>query len=290
MDLDINNYNLDDILNLFKIPANFGEPELKHAKQIVLKTHPDKSRLPSEYFLFYSKAYKTLYSIYTFKNKQNKSTNDNVDYDANVTDSESKNSILNQFFQQNKKIKDPNKFNEWFNKQFEQLHDKEDTGYGDWLKTDADIYKPATGTTNEQINQYKQHVKTVAVYTGINDMESGFNGSLLGDNSGHNFSSSMFSGLAFQDIKQAHTETVIPVSDQDFADKKKFKNLEEYSRYRNEQNTNPLSEHEATNVLNKRMKEEEEMSTSRAYYYAKQQEEVNKKNAFFWGKLQTLTL
>lgn len=290
MDLDINNYNLDDILNLFKIPADFGEPELKHAKQIVLKMHPDKSRLPSKFFLFYSKAYKTLYSIYTFKNKQNKSNEGNIDYDANMDESKSRKVILNQFFEQNKQIKNPNKFNEWFNTQFEQLHEKEDNGYGNWLKTDEDIYKSVKGTADEQINQYKQHVKTVTVYNGIRDMESSFNGSLLGDNSGHNFSSSMFSGLAYQDIKQAHTETVIPVSEEDYATIKKFNNVEEYSRYRNTQLVSPLSENDAKQILHNREKEDEEMSTSRAYYYAKQQEEMNKKNAFFWGKLQTLTL
>jgi len=57
MDLDINNYNLDDLLNLFKISAHFGESDLKRAKQIVLKTHPDKSGLPSEYFLFFYKLF-----------------------------------------------------------------------------------------------------------------------------------------------------------------------------------------------------------------------------------------
>ena len=289
MDLDINNYNLDDLLHLFRISAHFGESDLKKAKQIVLKTHPDKSGLPSEYFLFYSKAYKILYGIYIFKNKHKK----NIDsYQADLTDSESQNIILNQFFEQNKKIKDPNKFNEWFNQQFEQAHNQQqdESGYGDWLKTDADIYAPASGTADEQIKQYKQHVKTVTVYTGINDMESAFNGTLLGDNGGHNFSSSMFSGLSFQDIKQAHTETVIPVSDQDYAKMPKFNNVEEYSRHRNAQNTDPLSEKSATEILNRRVKEEEEMSTTRAYYYAKQQEEANKKNALFWGKLQSLTL
>ena len=289
MDLDINNYNLDDLLNLFKISAHFGESDLKRAKQIVLKTHPDKSGLPSEYFLFYSKAYKTLYGIYTFKNKQKKSTSE---YQEDYTDTESQNRILNQFFEQNKKIKDPNKFNQWFNQQFEQAHNpqQDEHGYGDWLKTDADIYASASGTADEQIKQYKQHVKTVTVYTGINDMESAFNGTLLGDNVGQNFSSSMFSGLSFQDIKQAHTETVIPVSDQDYAKIQKFKNVEEYSRHRNAQNVDPLSEKTATEMLNRRVKDDEEMSTTRAYYYAKQQEEVNKKNALFWGKLQSLTL
>ena len=54
LDLDINNYDLQDILHLFKLPVNFDEQDLKRAKQIVLKTHPDKSNLPSDYFIFYS--------------------------------------------------------------------------------------------------------------------------------------------------------------------------------------------------------------------------------------------
>jgi len=48
-DLDIDNYSMDDILNLFKI-SNFDEMEMKRAKKMVLMIHPDKSHLPSEYF------------------------------------------------------------------------------------------------------------------------------------------------------------------------------------------------------------------------------------------------
>ena len=36
MDLNIENYDLDDILKLFKIPKNFLEEDLKAAKKIVL--------------------------------------------------------------------------------------------------------------------------------------------------------------------------------------------------------------------------------------------------------------
>ena len=57
-DLNIDNYDLNDILALFKINADFDENDLKAAKKIVLKTHPDKSKLGPEYFLFYSKAYR----------------------------------------------------------------------------------------------------------------------------------------------------------------------------------------------------------------------------------------
>ena len=293
-DLNINNYNLADILSLFRIPSDMTEVHMKKAKQMVLKTHPDKSGLPSEYFLFYSSAYKVLYSIYTFKNKADHKRSNNVEYspESVLEDStEHQHQVLDTFFEKNKAIKDPKQFNEWFNKQFEQsqINETDTGGYGDWLKTDADIYKQESGSMSEQINKHKQHAKSVVVYGGgISEMNSTFGGTLLGEPSAGDFSSSMFSGLAYQDIKQAHTETVIPITDQDYADVKKFNNVEEYSRYRSEQNTAPLSEADASAILNRRVKDEEDVSTSRAYYYAKQQEDVSKKNTQFWGRLQSL--
>ena len=53
LDLDIRNYNLEDITNLFKIPIVFTETDLRTAKLMVLHTHPDKSKLPKDYFLFF---------------------------------------------------------------------------------------------------------------------------------------------------------------------------------------------------------------------------------------------
>ena len=45
LDLDIDNYDLLDILKLFKIEYHFTEEDLKKVKRTVLKTHPDKSKL-----------------------------------------------------------------------------------------------------------------------------------------------------------------------------------------------------------------------------------------------------
>ena len=56
IDLDIDNYSLDDILNLFKLSHSFTKDDLKQAKKQVLKTHPDKSNLDKKYFLFFTKA------------------------------------------------------------------------------------------------------------------------------------------------------------------------------------------------------------------------------------------
>ena len=57
IDLNIDNYSLEDLLNLFKINIDFNKNDLKRAKNIVLNTHPDKSRLPNEYFFFFSKLF-----------------------------------------------------------------------------------------------------------------------------------------------------------------------------------------------------------------------------------------
>lgn len=67
LDLNIDNYNLPDILALFNLPTLFNEADLKRAKLAVLKTHPDKSRLPKEYFLFFTKAYRIIHQIYTIR-------------------------------------------------------------------------------------------------------------------------------------------------------------------------------------------------------------------------------
>jgi len=45
MDLDITNYDYEDILKLFNISKQFSEEDLKSAKKRVLASHPDKSGL-----------------------------------------------------------------------------------------------------------------------------------------------------------------------------------------------------------------------------------------------------
>ena len=79
-DLNLANYDLDELLNLFNLRADFTEQELKNAKSIVLKLHPDKSRLDKKYFLFYSEAYKLICNLWTFRSKSesNKKAEDTV--------------------------------------------------------------------------------------------------------------------------------------------------------------------------------------------------------------------
>ena len=63
IDLNIENYDLNDLLQLFKIDFDFVAEDLKRVKKTVMQTHPDKSGLDKKYFLFFSAAYKIIYSI-----------------------------------------------------------------------------------------------------------------------------------------------------------------------------------------------------------------------------------
>ena len=45
LDLNIDNYSLINLLDLFKLDYNFTLNDLKQAKKIVLRTHPDKSNI-----------------------------------------------------------------------------------------------------------------------------------------------------------------------------------------------------------------------------------------------------
>ncbi len=70
LDLDIENYDLEDILKLFHLDYGFGASELKGAYKMALKTHPDKSRLDPSVFRFFMKAYKVLSRVYYFRKKR----------------------------------------------------------------------------------------------------------------------------------------------------------------------------------------------------------------------------
>lgn len=303
VDLDITNYDLHDILELFKISANFNEADLKQAKQMVLKLHPDKSKLSAEYFIFYSKAYKMLYSIWEFRKKgeannkeKNNEKNNNVEYSAKDFTEKDKKKLLDNYFESNDKFKNKKDFNKWFNDQFDKhnlISETDNKGYHNWLKSDEgidDMYdKNVTmATLAQEFDKKKQQARSLILHQDI--VEFSYNGgsSSLSTEAPSSFDSDIFSNLPFQDLYKAHTENVIPVTEDDYRNKEKFNNVNEYVSYRNKQDTKPLSEQQAHQYLNQREKKEEEMATSRAYNLARQTEQAKNKNQEFWSGIQLL--
>jgi hypothetical protein len=298
LDLDISNYNLSDILNLFKIPLNFTEGDLKKAKSIVLKTHPDKSGLEPDFFRFYSKAYKMLYSVWEFRKKGDVNANGNKNTDYSTYGDDEKRELLDQMFQTNEKFKNKNKFNKWFNEQFERnklSNEREEKGYEDWLRSnegdnDESSKNVTMETMGHEFEKKKSQARSLVVRQEVQELYglNSISAADLSSDAPQSFDSDLFSSLPFQDLKQAHTETVIPVTFEDYQQKQKFNNVNEMISHRSQQNIKPLSEQQAMNYLKNREKNDEERSVRRAYDLAKQTELAQQRNQDFWASIQFL--
>ena len=284
LDLDLDNYSLDDLYHLFNINGNIlNDESMKLAKQIVLKMHPDKSQLDSKYFLFFSKAYKRLYNIYEFQNKSTKKKMDKEDYF-----NESNKTILDNMFDKNKDFKDSKNFNSWFNEAFEKgrLENPTEQGYGDWLKSDEGFISVnenvTKGNMNDVFEQKKKQIQSLTLYTGVTDMvSSSFGGSLL--DGGNDFSSDNYT-----DLKQAYTETLIPVTQEDYNKIQKFNNISEYKRHRDQVDTTPLTKEEAERKLLQQQQEHDQNSAALAFKYAKESEKAKEKQNNFWSDLKQI--
>ena len=281
VDLNINNYSLDDILNLFNISHNFSYDDLKAAKKMVLKTHPDKSKLDKEYFLFFTKAYKMLYKIYEFKNQTNtKSTSYVVEKD------EAKEKEL-------EKIKGKENFNEWFNELFEknQLSNlNTSNGYGDWLKSDDDCHESeAKNITemNQEIENKKTKIRDLIPHEDISEVNGNMGFSIIEDECG--FQSDLFSNLQYDDLRKAHGESVIPVTHEDYTSKKRFNSVNEMQNYRAQQDTKPLSLEQSKQYLEQKDNNETEVSTKRAFQLAREYETNKEKSKSWWSQIKQIT-
>lgn len=289
IDLNIENYNLQDILNLFKLDINFDNIDLNNAKKIVLKTHPDKSGLDKEIFLFYCKAFRILKNINDFRNKEEKcifskySKNEYVNDLDNETNQEIVHNVM-----KNKK----SSFNKWFNKLFEdlKLNDDQDNGYGDWLKSDSDLDNEKINNLNsmhEKIENKKKSMSQLVRKIDYNMLEFSSNQSFLDGNV--NYNSDVFSNLGYQDLKNAHTETLIPVCQDDYNNHIKFNNVTSYKQYRDNQNLQSLSKEESQNLLNNEHIKNEDIATNIAYKLLKEEEKNREKNKMWWSNLKLLS-
>jgi hypothetical protein len=289
LDLNIENYDLEDILNLFKISSNFDENDLKNAKKMVLKMHPDKSNLTPEYFLFFTKAYKMIYRIWEYKNKDTLKKDNHLSYQ--LDSSKERKQILENFLNKNN-YNDTKNFNQWFNEQFEKnkLETEEQTrGYGNWLKSDEDleeIKNLSPSQLAEEMDKKKSQLRSLIVHKEVSELDVFYKGATdLTGEAPESYCSDLFSDLAYEDLRKAHTETVIPVTMEDFHATKKFTDINQYKQYRSSQELVPLSEKQAKEFLNNKYKIQERETTERAYKLTKQMDESIKKQDTLWASM-----
>jgi hypothetical protein len=273
IDLNIENYELADLLALFKLDFEFDADDLKRVKKTVMQTHPDKSSLDKTYFLFFSAAYKIIFSIHEFRHKSSKAQS--TEY--TVEKDEEKELLLKGL------QKKPN-FNKIFNELFEKHRIKDDeneTGYGNWIKSEENM--DTRTTTFQQMNatfeQKKREVKELIPYKEIEEMGQSAAGQFdLTRDKPEYYTSALFSSLQYEDLKKAHVESVIPVTQEDYLARPKFKSVLEMQSDPTYNDTKPLSLNQAKDYLKQRQSYQSQNDVHRAYKLAKQDEVVRKAN------------
>lgn len=294
LDLDIDNYEYDDILKLFNIDIHFDQEDLKNAKRKVLLMHPDKSNLDKKYFLFFSAAYKILFSIYNFREKATiseklKLPNNKIEYLADKDE-------YNENIIKNLKEKDNlhgENFNKWFNELFEKVKlDNEyiENGYGNWLKDENN--EEFTECKNKEemnlaIEKKKKILRENSLMIHKDVLEFNNTGfSDITNSKPDSYSSGMFSKLQYEDLKKAHEESVIPVTNDDYT--KKYTSFDDINKQRREQILSPLNEKDAENYLKNTKQNDNVINSHRAYKLAKQEEEILKANKEWWASLKQI--
>ena len=287
VDLNLENYTLNDLLKLFNISFNFQEKELKEAKKIVLRMHPDKSKLDKKYFLFFSSAYKLLYNIYNFRNK---SKNTNTEYSNCIESNEEHAELL-------KKYQNHENFSDWFNKMFEQMklqNDEDESGYDDWLKnSECKDIKTSKSNWDKEFDNLKTEKKSLVVYNGINDVVDNLSSgsSNLSQERLDNYSNgNLFSNNPYIDVKEAYDNPVIPVTREDYTNKKKYNSVLELQTDRAKNNVQPtdMLKKQQEAFLNKKNNLDIETSNNVAFKLAKEEEKVRLNNELFWSKIKLL--
>lgn len=286
VDLNIENYSLQDLLNLFKIPINYNEVELKEAKKMVLATHPDKSGLDAKYFLFYSKAYQYIYNLFTMRKG---SDNKNISYDSEYVaeiDNEQKLILNNKLEQMDKK-----KFHTWFNDLFDKTkvkNEEQDSGYGDWLKSDEGLVDQNKVSSLDEMNKYiknkKDNMKSLIKYKDFTEINENSLNNLINDRPDY-YASDINSKLQYDDIMRAHNEGVVPVTEEDYINKQKFRNVEELNIHRTR---DLINNHKHYTTHEETLKQNQESDIQTTYKLMKQDEEIKSNYNNFWKTMKTI--
>lgn len=245
--LDITEYTLDDLFNLFEIPSTteIRKEHIRIAKQKVIMSHPDKSHLPPEYFIFYKKAFEMIVHYYETQNRTEQmvpivsSKETELIYDpihsshntnTNIpTNNKNFNKRFNELFEANDMISKPNtQKNEWFQKEenpFEQ--------YSGSVKSVSQI--------NQTLEQIKKNEKerAMALYRGVTPLNGSYSSNRLyeeedEDEINEYICSDPFSKLKYDDLRKVHKDqTVFMISENDLGNIKTYHSVDQYSRERN---------------------------------------------------------
>jgi len=272
---------------MFGLSYRISIDDLKAAKKTVLMTHPDKSGLPSDYFLFYKRAFEQVVQYYTQQNRQNQVVNEStsttyVPLDPISADPEQATQVRSTIEKISAK-QFHNQFNELFEK---NMVEKRDESHNEWFrKEEAPSYLPTgpvsasnMGSTFEQM-KLQQRESGMVRYGGVRELSSfsggigtqyydrsQFGGAEEDDAEDVYISSDPFSKLKFEDLRKVHKDqTVFAVSESDYDRMPKYANVNQYSNERGKPVT-PMDKSEAERLFEEKQRIAQERAAKLQHY------------------------
>ena len=282
--LDIHMYKFNEILEMFSLSNNITLDDLKRAKMVVLKMHPDKSGLSSDYFLFYKKAFDMVVDYYNETQKTNKVVpQTNPDYNPTVMNS--KNTSIEKQVNTAVGKMDKQEFQSKFNRLFEENMQTTINNKNDWFTKEDPIYDiPKANTTagiGQAIDQIKRTTNAITRYQGVEDLVIRSSGTSLyeDEDDGSYVSCDPFSKLKFDDLRKVHKDqTVFAVQESDIKNRVHYKNEEDLKTARNTDTLTPLEKEKAEIVLREREQIKREQMLAKQHQSNLRTMEYEKKN------------
>jgi len=284
--LDVSLYSLKELLKLFNIDNyDISSEQIKYAKKKTLMTHPDKSKLPKEYFLFYKKAFDIVFNFYNEQNKQNQIVQDKPYSPFNNSDE-------NEQIKAEIKKTNPHKFQREFNKLFEQhmIH-KPDTEKNNWFKDESALFESQQNVNasnmGQVFRQMKQNNQEMIVRKDVQQLTHTMGTNLYDDDDDTQYcGSNIFDRLKFDDLRKVHKDqTIMDVCESDYGQMQTFASIEQYNRHRNSQNVAPMTETQSLQHLNRNFEDHKQQMMSKQHKSNLQSMEYAKKNKDVMGSL-----
>ena len=281
--LNIQSYSLEEIFGLFDLTHHISSEDLLRAKKKVLMLHPDKSKLPADYFLFYKKAFDIVVGIYNHQNKQNQVVK-NVEYTPPTDKSLAKN-ITSKM-----KEMSAEEFQGKFNKLFdENMAKKPDPHKNEWFQNDEPAYQIEQNVNASNMGRAIEHVKrqsqnnALTNYRGVQTLYSSGNGTNVYDDdeteSGSYVTSDPFSKLKFDDLRKVHKDqTVFAVSERDFENVQQYSSVDHFVRERSRIPLDPMEKQKAEQMLAMKERQMQEQMMQRGYLANLQTMKYEEKN------------
>jgi hypothetical protein len=298
--LDLASYSFAEILQMFDLTHTMSQEDLKRAKRKVLMVHPDKSRLPPEYFLFYKRAFELVVNYYQTNSRQNQIVNEHtsVEYVPLETDPQTK----VQLSETVSKMK-TEKFQQRFNELFEQnMSEKPDPSRNEWFHNESSspVFTPTGPVNASNLNSAFETVKTrqreqgMVRYSGVRELSSfvGGPGSSFYETGAQEednvediyVSSDPFSKLKYEDLRKVHKDqTVFAIGETDYANVKKYANVEQYSRERGATQLTPMETQQAQRIFDERERIAREQQAKKQHMMELRMQEYAEKNKRIMG-------